>query len=131
MKFCTSLAAISLIVAPTTLARVQGVTEVDCQGRQWDFYQVQAASEESLWHIKTGKFVGYNGYPHHFQNHEGFDFHADCAEPFYEFPITREGDYDGGSPHADRVVIGSVKGNAAYFCGGTSISLSIWQLFHD
>ncbi|KAJ6255910.1 hypothetical protein Dda_9369 [Drechslerella dactyloides] len=120
MKPFAFLSVISLIFASQTLARahgVQGVNEVDCQGRQWDFNQVQAASEDSLWHIQAGTFIGNNGYPHHFLNREGFDFHNECHEPLYEFPIVRGREYDGGAPNTDRVIIGSVRGNFAYFCG--------------
>ncbi|KAF3938734.1 hypothetical protein ABW19_dt0203609 [Dactylella cylindrospora] len=116
MKYLTPLAVLSLLLAPAAMAQVEGATEIDCEGKQWTAGQVQSASEESLGHIKDGTTVGNNDYPHEFNNREGFDF-GDCAKPFYEFPIVKGGDYDGGPPNTDRVVIGSVKGDTALFCG--------------
>ncbi|KAM7202587.1 hypothetical protein V8F20_004376 [Naviculisporaceae sp. PSN 640] len=44
------------------------------------------------------------GYPHQFENHEGFDFPT--PGPWYEFPIMWDYDvYSGGDPGPDRIVI--------------------------
>ncbi|CAE6487597.1 unnamed protein product [Rhizoctonia solani] len=47
----------------------------------------------------------------------GFTFQSDCNAPFFEFPIFKSQVYTGGSPGPDRVVIGSVNGEDAAFCG--------------
>ncbi|KAF3932567.1 hypothetical protein ABW20_dc0105417 [Dactylellina cionopaga] len=117
MKFLTLFTFGYLVISPVALSKVQGVTEIDCEGKDWNLDQVQSASDESLGHIKDGTTVGNNDYPHKFNNREGFDFNKECTEPFYEFPIIKGGDYDGGPPNTDRVVIGTVKGDTAYFCG--------------
>ncbi|EPS43045.1 hypothetical protein H072_2972 [Dactylellina haptotyla CBS 200.50] len=108
---------LSLLLAPVVFSKVQGVTEINCGGKAWNLDQVQSASDESLGHVNDGSTVGNNNYPHKFNNREGFDFSKECTEPFYEFPIVKGGDYDGGPPNTDRVVIGTVKGGSAFFCG--------------
>lgn len=49
------------------------------------------------------------GYPHQYNNYEGFSFPT--ASPWYEFPILSSYKvYTGGSPGADRVIF-DTKGN--------------------
>ncbi|KAF3928606.1 hypothetical protein AA313_de0203866 [Arthrobotrys entomopaga] len=102
------------------LSKVQGVTEVNCEGKSWNLDQVQSASDDSLGHVADGTTVGKNDYPHKFENRERFDFNADCVAPFYEFPIVQDGEYDGGPPKTDRVIIGSIRGKTAFFCGAVT-----------
>lgn len=43
------------------------------------------------------------GYPHTYNNYEGFDFPV--SGPYQEYPIMNDFQaYDGGSPGADRVI---------------------------
>lgn len=60
--------------------------------------------------------AGRDKYPHAYNDYEHFSFpHA--VKPYLEFPILSGGTYDGSSPGADRVVIGSIAedyGSAVY-----------------
>ncbi|KAF3313513.1 hypothetical protein TWF173_006017 [Orbilia oligospora] len=131
MKCSTPLAILALLVAPVAYAKVQGVTEIECGGQEWKMDQVQSASDESFDHIKAGTTVGKNDYPHKFNNREGFEFSKDCTHPLYEFPIVSGGDYEGGPPKTDRVVIGAVKGDTAYFCGAITHTGAVGNNFKE
>lgn len=51
---------------------------------------------------------GKDKYPHAYNDYEHFNFPHGSA-PYLEFPVERGGKtYDGGSPGADRIVIGSI-----------------------
>ncbi|KAK0530270.1 hypothetical protein OC834_000093 [Tilletia horrida] len=53
-------------------------------------------------------------YPHTYNNYEGFDFSGYCYDTTYnEYPLTTNG-YTGGSPGADRVIVGK---SSRRFCG--------------
>ncbi|RPB03333.1 extracellular guanyl-specific ribonuclease Fl1, partial [Choiromyces venosus 120613-1] len=80
--------------------------------------QVSAAANAALDHLNAGTQVGSNDYPHQYNNLEDFAFNSGCRAPYYEFPIFRAYVYTGGSPGADRVVIGSWDGTNAAFCDG-------------
>ena len=45
--------------------------------------------------------------PHAYNDYEHFTF-SHAQKPYLEFPIEKSGAYSGGSPGADRVVIGSI-----------------------
>jgi hypothetical protein len=62
----------------------------------------------------NGETVGNDNYPHTYNDYEGFSF--SCDSPYLEFPIEQGGIYSGGSPGADRVVIGGVDGDSAQYC---------------
>lgn len=64
-----------------------------------------------LWHLGRDK------YPHAYNDYEHFSFpHA--SKPYLEFPIMAGSVYDGSSPGADRVVIGSIASDysSAVYC---------------
>lgn len=64
----------------------------------------KVATWGSLTHLRTGK----DKYPHAYNDYEHFSFPHGSA-PYLEFPVERNGSaYDGGSPGADRVIIGSI-----------------------
>lgn len=60
---------------------------------------------------------GRDKYPHAYNDYEHFSFpHA--SKPYLEFPIAAGSVYDGSSPGADRVVIGSIASDysSAVYC---------------
>lgn len=143
MYFLTALAVLTLL-ASTASAAVTGVTGANCNGTylhtspiplpaasHHPFHllpltrpgyvftkaAVQAAANEALDHLVSSSTVGDNDYPHQYNNYEGFSFNSGCAPPYYEFPLFKSSLYTGGSPGADRVVIGSRSGSSAKFCG--------------
>lgn len=68
--------------------------------------------------------TGRDKYPHVYNDYEHFNF-AHAAKPYLEFPVTTNGSaYDGASPGADRIVIGSIASDysSAVFCAGTCYS---------
>ncbi|KIK70135.1 hypothetical protein GYMLUDRAFT_53238 [Collybiopsis luxurians FD-317 M1] len=69
---------------------------------------INAAATRALQLASEGQTLGEDKYPHAYNDYEKFNFpHA--VKPYLEFPIETEGHtYDGGSPGADRVVIGSI-----------------------
>lgn len=59
-------------------------------------------------------------HPMSLDDYEHFTF-SQAKKPYLEFPVTNTGDvYDGGSPGADRIVIGSIASDysSAVFCAG-------------
>ncbi|KAF2085507.1 Ribonuclease/ribotoxin, partial [Saccharata proteae CBS 121410] len=50
---------------------------------------------------------GKDKYPHAYNDYEHFSF-AHAQKPYLEFPVMQGKTYDGGSPGADRIVIGSI-----------------------
>ncbi|KAI5856998.1 Ribonuclease/ribotoxin [Tricharina praecox] len=115
MYFLTALAVLTLL-ASTASAAVTGVTGANCNGYVFTKAAVQAAANEALDHLVSSSTVGDNDYPHQYNNYEGFSFNSGCAPPYYEFPLFKSSLYTGGSPGADRVVIGSRSGSSAKFC---------------
>ncbi|KAA8894192.1 ribonuclease T1 [Sphaerosporella brunnea] len=114
----TLLAAASLLfaAAAASAASVTGVTGADCNGYAFAASAVQAASNAAIAHIADGTTA--SDYPHQYNNYEGFTFNAGCNPPYYEFPVFKSQVYTGGSPGADRVVVGSVAAAAGtgVFC---------------
>lgn len=53
--------------------------------------------------VTTAQSGGASGYPHPYNDFEGFDFPA-CAGTFYEYPLEIGAVYSGGSPGPDRVI---------------------------
>lgn len=55
--------------------------------------------------------------PHAYNDYEHFQF-SHAEKPYLEFPVVQSGTYDGGSPGADRIVIGSIAADysSAIYC---------------
>ncbi|CEL54703.1 Guanyl-specific ribonuclease F1 OS=Gibberella fujikuroi PE=1 SV=4 [Rhizoctonia solani AG-1 IB] len=98
---------------------ISGATAGKCGKNSFSPTQVEAAASAAASRVAQGEQgqVGKNKYPHKFNNREGFQFARDCKAPFYEFPIFQNKVYTGESPGPDRVVIGSVRGADAAYCG--------------
>lgn len=60
--------------------------------------------------------------PHAYNDYEKFNF-SHAQKPYLEFPVVKTGVYSGGSPGADRIVIGSIAEDYCTFC-------SIPSFFH-
>ncbi|KAI3480823.1 hypothetical protein L1887_57090 [Cichorium endivia] len=124
MKF--SLALLALVPAVALAAPLeprQGGVSVNCGGVSYTSTQVNRAINNGL----SGKYSS-SGYPHTYNNYEGFDFSDYCDGPYKEYPLkTSSTGYTGGSPGADRVVYDS---NDGTFCGAVSIFLAP-TLFSD
>ncbi|KAI5844471.1 Ribonuclease/ribotoxin [Morchella snyderi] len=116
MKFLSILIALTSLIALAASQDVSGSTGASCSGTSITLSKIDAAAELALDHLNAGTQVGSNDYPHQFNNREGFKFNAGCSAPYYEFPVLSSGPYSGGSPGADRVVIGSWDGTNAVFC---------------
>lgn len=115
MKF--SLALLALVPAVALAAPLeprQGGVAVNCGGKSYSASQVNRAINNA----ESGNYDS-SGYPHTYNNYEGFDFSSFCDGPYKEYPLkaTSSG-YTGGSPGADRVVYDSDDGT---FCGAVSI----------
>ncbi|KAL1967823.1 hypothetical protein VTN77DRAFT_2512 [Rasamsonia byssochlamydoides] len=90
----------------------------NCDGTGYTRTDILNAAEKALSLASQGQTVGRDKYPHAYNDYEHFNFkHA--LKPYLEFPVERNGRvYDGGSPGADRVVIGSIAqdfSSAVYF----------------
>ncbi|CAE7177794.1 unnamed protein product [Rhizoctonia solani] len=113
-----ALAAPTPVKTPDLFKRtISGAQGATCGGNQFTAANVEAAAAAAASHIANNSQIGRNKYPHKFNNREGFTFQSDCNAPFFEFPIFKSQVYTGGSPGPDRVVIGSVNGEDAAFCG--------------
>ncbi|CUA72990.1 hypothetical protein RSOLAG22IIIB_05122 [Rhizoctonia solani] len=96
---------------------ISGAQGVDCGVTKFTAVVVEAAAQQAANYINSGVSAGRGNYPHQFYNRQGFVFLAGCNAPFYVFPIMNSGIYNGSVTGPDRVVIGSVKGTDAAFCG--------------
>ncbi|CAE6511705.1 unnamed protein product [Rhizoctonia solani] len=119
-----ALSALALAIpTPTTTPdlvkrAISGSKSGTCGNNKFSASVVEEAASAAVSHIAAGSQVGWNKYPHRFNNREGFEFQEGCNRPFYEFPIFKSKVYNGkGSPGPDRVVIGNVNGGDAAFCG--------------
>ncbi|MCJ1354340.1 MAG: hypothetical protein MMC33_004328 [Icmadophila ericetorum] len=78
---------------------------------------INAAAQEALQLASQGQTLGRDRYPHVYNDYEHFQF-SHAQKPYLEFPVIADGSvYDGESPGADRVVIGSIAedySNAVY-----------------
>ncbi|KAJ9256537.1 hypothetical protein DTO271D3_6736 [Paecilomyces variotii] len=90
----------------------------NCDGTGYTRTDIQNAADKALSLASQHQTLGRDKYPHAYNDYEHFSFkHA--QKPYLEFPIERNGKtYDGGSPGADRVVIGSIAEDysSAVFC---------------
>ncbi|KAJ9619212.1 hypothetical protein H2203_008541 [Taxawa tesnikishii (nom. ined.)] len=93
-------------------------TGCNCDGTAYNRSDINTAATEALRLASEGRTVGRDKYPHAYNDYEHFTFqHAQA--PYLEFPITRTGRaYDGQSPGADRIVIGSIADDysSAVYC---------------
>ena len=121
MKFPLALLALVPVVAfAAPLEPRQGGVAVNCGGKSYSASQVNRAISNAL----SGQYSS-SGYPHTYNNYEGFDFSEYCNGPYKEYPLkTSSSGYTGGSPGADRVVYDS---NDGTFCGAVSVSILIQQ----
>ena len=118
MKAFTTAALLLASISGVLSEDVSGVQGANCQGFKITLENVEVAAEAALKLLSTGDQIGENKYPHEMENREGFDFLPDCDQPFYEFPIMKDGGaYDGGQPGKDRVIIGTVQNTTAVFGG--------------
>ena len=87
-----------------------------CIGTVYSQQNIDDAATAALNYYAEGQTVGSDSYPHVYHDYEGFSF--SCSAPYLEFPILTSGTYSGGSPGADRVVIGSISSDdsSAQYC---------------
>ncbi|KIY51477.1 ribonuclease-domain-containing protein, partial [Fistulina hepatica ATCC 64428] len=79
---------------------------------------INAAAKRALELASEGRTIGRDKYPHVYNDYERFSF-THAKKPYLEFPVVQDGQvYDGGSPGADRVIIGSIASNfkSAVYC---------------
>jgi len=101
------------LVSPSTRAPIDVNTYA---GTIYSQQNINDAATAALNYYAQGQTVGSDGYPHQYHDYEGFSF--SCSSPYLEFPILTSGTYSGGSPGADRVVIGSISSDdsSAQYC---------------
>ncbi|GAC96152.1 guanyl-specific ribonuclease [Pseudozyma hubeiensis SY62] len=111
MKFSLALLAfVPAVALAAPLEPRQGGVAVNCGGQYYSASQVNRGINNA----KSGQYSS-SGYPHTYNNYEGFDFSDYCDGPYKEYPLkTSSSGYTGGSPGADRVVYDS---NDGTFCG--------------
>lgn len=117
MKFSLALLALfpAALAAPILEPR-QGGVSVRCGSISYSSSQVNRAINNA----ESGNYDS-SGYPHTYNNYEGFDFSNYCNGPYKEYPLkTSSSGYTGGSPGADRVVYDA---NDGTFCGAVSLAL--------
>ncbi|CAE6407102.1 unnamed protein product [Rhizoctonia solani] len=121
-----ALSAIALAFpTPTTevsdLAKrtISGSASGKCGRNAFTSTQVERAASAAASRVAQGPpgQIGKNKYPHRFNNREGFVFSPNCKAPLFEFPIFQNKVYTGESPGPDRVIIGSIRGSDAAYCG--------------
>ncbi|PSS08634.1 hypothetical protein M430DRAFT_147446 [Amorphotheca resinae ATCC 22711] len=115
MKFLIS--SLALLFAGAAMAQISDEpNSSNCDGTTYSQKNIDDAATAALNYYANGQTVGKDGYPHQYKDYEGFDF--SCSSPYLEFPILTSGTYDGGSPGADRVVIGSISSDetSAQYC---------------
>lgn len=85
-------------------------------GTEYSQTDIDNAATAALNYYAEGETVGSDSYPHQYNDYEGFTF--SCSAPYLEFPIESGSTYSGGSPGADRVVIGSISSDdsSAQYC---------------
>lgn len=92
-------------------------TGCNCDGTSYSQTDINAAASQALSLASQGQTLGRDKYPHAYNDYEHFSFpHA--SKPYLEFPIMAGSVYDGSSPGADRVVIGSIASDysSAVYC---------------
>ncbi|KAN0117063.1 guanyl-specific ribonuclease F1 [Hyaloscypha variabilis] len=112
------LSAIVVLFAVSAVAQSisDEPTSSDCDGTIYSQQNIDDAATAALSYYASGETVGRDSYPHQYKDYEGFSF--TCSAPYLEFPIETSGVYSGGSPGADRVVIGSISSDesTAEYC---------------
>ncbi|KAF2094171.1 guanyl-specific ribonuclease F1 [Rhizodiscina lignyota] len=128
MKVAFALIALvsTALAVPAQLKARQGST--CCGDTCYSSSDIQTALDAGFEDYQDGDSP--SGYPHTYNNFEGFDFPVDG--PYQEFPITGSSPFTGGSPGADRVVFNTdgdyagaithtgASGNDFVGCSGTS-----------
>jgi hypothetical protein len=104
MQFSIASALLALAATVSAAPSLHRRAEATCGSNHYTAAQVKEAVDAACQHFQDGTQVGSNDYPHRYNNYEGFEFKG-LAGPFQEFPILSSGEYTGGSPGADRVVI--------------------------
>ncbi|MCJ1416056.1 hypothetical protein MMC32_002391 [Xylographa parallela] len=79
----------------------------NCAGTDYAKADINAAANKALELASQGQTLGRDKYPHVYNDYEHFTF-SYAQKPYLEFPIMSDDVYDGSSPGADRVVIGSI-----------------------
>ncbi|KAH7869419.1 Ribonuclease/ribotoxin [Lentinula edodes] len=80
----------------------------NCDGTAYTEADINAAGAKALQLASEKKTLGEDKYPHVYNDYERFNF-VHAMKPYLEFPIERNAKtYNGGSPGADRLVIGSI-----------------------
>jgi len=90
----------------------------NCDGVGYTRADIQNAAEAALALASQGETLGRDRYPHVYNDYEHFNF-GHAQKPYLEFPVERDGRvYEGGSPGADRIVIGSIADDysSAMYC---------------
>jgi len=83
-------------------------TGCDCDGTEYTRNDINVAANKALQLASQGQTLGRDKYPHAYNDYEHFNF-SHTQKPYLEFPILQSGTaYDGQSPGADRVVVGSI-----------------------
>ncbi|ORX91816.1 Ribonuclease/ribotoxin [Basidiobolus meristosporus CBS 931.73] len=107
-----------ILAARQPVYTVSGVSiKATCGGQQFERSAIRSAARAALRRHANNQPV--SNYPHVFRNSERFSkIDRRCRKPYQEFPIMEDSKvYRGGSPGAYRVVIGSIQGRRAKFCG--------------
>ncbi|KAK9763993.1 hypothetical protein K7432_008890 [Basidiobolus ranarum] len=97
---------------------ISGVSRgVICGGATFSKLAVDSAAQLALEKHVNNQII--SSYPHEFRNNENLLLISQrCRKPYQEFPILVNGKiYDGANPGAYRVVIGSIRGSQAKYCG--------------
>ncbi|SPN99073.1 related to Extracellular guanyl-specific ribonuclease Fl2 [Cephalotrichum gorgonifer] len=108
-----------LIASLAALTAAQGtanVSSITCGSAKYSQQQIDDAVGEGCRLYDERRTLGNNKYPHRFNNREGLVFAT--SGPYQEFPIIASGNYSGGSPGADRVVIDPAFQGSCVFVGG-------------
>ncbi|KAK0539396.1 hypothetical protein OC835_001145 [Tilletia horrida] len=105
--FALALIALPAAILASPIAKRE--PSVNCGGHTYSSSQVALAVQ----YADEGAAPS-TTYPHQYNDYEGFDFSYYCSDSsYYEYPLTSNG-YTGGSPGADRVIVGQQSGS---FCG--------------
>ena len=121
--FAVSAVAQSISDEPTSsdcdgqlFPRTLSTNRLTNAGTIYSQQNIDDAATAALSYYASGQTVGRDSYPHQYKDYEGFSF--TCSAPYLEFPIETSGVYSGGSPGADRVVIGSISSDesTAEYC---------------
>ncbi|KAK4641825.1 uncharacterized protein QC763_504230 [Podospora pseudopauciseta] len=110
-----TLLLLTLSAATATAQGTSSIGQVTCGNNNWSRSQIEEALEQGCRLHEDGEQLGNNKYPHRFNNREGLVFAA--SGPYQEFPIVRNGVYEGGSPGADRIVFNPNLNGACVYVG--------------